>query len=608
MSFKIFSLQLSGKIKPVEKIEIRRKHLWNDYQQFLQVESSDELKEYLELEKYIQSIEFINRKKEIQHLKFKGSEEEELLKEFERLKRAGHIKKYFKLTDSPQLKRFEKLKESDKLKEYSQLKEYVENGKFSNEKEEMHRLVYKGSGEQKKEQEYKKLQKQPGIKAWFELFQSETLKRHDSVSHSEKLKKYLELKNLPKTDKEKKRELKNLKSDNEIKGYLKFEHSKKLKLYRETADSYHLKRFEELKAEVENDGFKKRVDFLKDKKKFEKTEAWKKWNRFKELTSSDDIKFFVKFEKAPLLDNYYKVAESADLKRFNELNSTITSEEFLKRKAYLEDAKKWEKSEEYAREEKYLEMKNRPHLVKYFKYKGTDAFDFFTQWDVSFEDAFQGGKLDIEKWATMSPRAEKVLGRNYSMPGDLHVYTNGENIKCESKLVIETRQEKVDGMVWKMPAGFIPAEFDYTSGLVSTAKSFQQEDGIFEAKIKFNPAKETVSSFVLQGEKVFPGIYLLEMGAKNRIGVSSGNEKGRLTINGLDISNLKKGHWYIFTLEKAGGSLVWKINDTEVLKLENRHIDFPLHINIFTMVINQMPGSRLPVRFQTEWIKCYKKK
>jgi hypothetical protein len=166
----------------------------------------------------------------------------------------------------------------------------------------------------------------------------------------------------------------------------------------------------------------------------------------------------------------------------------------------------------------------------------------------------------------------------------------------------------VDGMVWKMPAGFIPAEFDYTSGVVSSAKSFRQEDGIFEAKIKFNPVKETVSSLVLQGEKAYPGIYLLEMGAKNRIGVSSSNEKGKLTINGLDISNLKKGHWYIFTLEKAGGSLVWKINDTEVLKLENRHIDFPLHINMFTMVINQMPGSRLPVRFQTEWIKCYKKK
>jgi hypothetical protein len=608
MSFKIFSLQLLGKIKPVEKIEIQRKNLWNDYQEFIQVENSDELKEYLDLEKYIQSAEFINRKKEIQQLLLKGSEEEKLLKEFEKLQKASHIKKYFKLKDSPQLKRFETLKESDKLKEYRQLKEFVENGSFSKEKEEMQRQVFKGSEEQNMEKEYNKLKTHPGIKAFYELHQSETLKRHDAISHSEKLKKYLELKNLPLADKEKKNELKSLQNDNEIKSYLKLEHSKKLKLYRETADSYNLKRFEELKVEVESDTFKKRVDYLKDKKKFEKTEAFKKWRRFKELASSDDVKFFIKFEKSPLLENYYKVADSADLKRFNELNSLITSEDFLKRKAYLEDSKKWEKTEEYVREKKYREMKNRPHLVKYFKYKGTDAFDFFTDWEVSFEDAFQGGKLNTEKWATLSPWAEKTLGHNYAMPGDLHIYTNGENIKCESKLVIETRQEKVNGMVWKMPAGFIPAEFDYTSGLVSTAKSFWQENGIFEAKIKFNPVKETVSSFVLQGEKSYPGIYLLEMGAKNRIGVSTSNEKGKLAMNGLDISNLKKGKWYIFTLEKSVGKLSWKINDTEVFSIENRDIDFPLHISLFTLVISSISGSGFPIRFQTEWIKCYQKK
>jgi hypothetical protein len=608
MSFKIFTLQLLGKIKPVEKIEIQRKNLWNDFQEFLNVKNSDELKEFQELEKYIQSAEFINRKKEIQQLKFKGSEEEKLEQEFERLKKAGHIKKYFKLTDSPQLKRFENLKESDKLKEYRQLKEYVENGKFSKEKEEMHRLVFKGSEEQKKEQEYKKLQKHAGIKAWFELHQSEALKRHDSVSHSEKLKKYLELKNLPKTDKEKKHELKNFQNDSEIKGYLKFEHSKKLKLYRETAGSYHLKRFNELKVEVESDSFKKRVDFLKDKKKFEKTEAYKKWMQYKELASSEDIKFFMKFEKSPLLENYYKVADSTDLKRFNELNNIITSDKFLQQKVYLEDSKKWEKSEEYAREEKYVEMKKRPHLVKYFKYKGTNTFDFFTDWQVSFEDVFQNGKLDIEKWAVLQPQAEKTLGKNYALPGDLHIFTNGENVKCESKLTIETRKEKNNGMVWKMPAGFIPAEFDYTSGVVSTAKSFRQEDGIFEAKIKFNPVKETVSSFVLQGDQSYPGIYLLEMGAKNRIGVSSANEKGKLSMNGLDISNLKKGAWYIFTLEKKGGSLIWKINDTEVFSLEDRHINFQLHISLFTLVLSPVSGNKLPVRFQTEWVRCYQRK
>ncbi|MGC9355750.1 MAG: glycoside hydrolase family 16 protein, partial [Mariniphaga sp.] len=421
------------------------------------------------------------------------------------------------------------------------------------------------------------------------------------------MKKYLELKNLPVTDKEKKHEFKRLRRDNQIKSYLRLEHSKKFKLYRETADSYNLKRFEELKVEVDNADFRKRVEFLKDKKKFEKTESFQKWKRFRELTSSDDVKFFLKFEKSSLLENYYRMAESNDLKRYYELNSLINSDKFLKRKAYLEDAKKWEKSEEYVTEQKYLEMKKRPHFVKYFKYKGTDAFDFFKKWEVSFEDDFRGDALNTGKWAVVSPWAEKTLGHNYALSGDLHIYTNGKNIKTEGKLIIETRKEKTGGMIWKMPAGFISTEFDFTSGLVSSAKSFWQEDGIFEAKIKFNPVKETVSSFVLQGENAFPGVYLLEMGAKNRIGISRKNAKGKLDMNGLSISNLKKGKWYIFTLEKSGSTMVWKINDTEVLSFEDRYIDFPLHISLFTIVVSPVPGNKLPVRFQTQWIKCYRK-
>jgi len=37
MSFKIFSLQLSGKIKPVEKIEMQRELLYKDYLEFNKV-------------------------------------------------------------------------------------------------------------------------------------------------------------------------------------------------------------------------------------------------------------------------------------------------------------------------------------------------------------------------------------------------------------------------------------------------------------------------------------------------------------------------------------------------------------------------------------------
>ena len=162
--------------------------------------------------------------------------------------------------------------------------------------------------------------------------------------------------------------------------------------------------------------------------------------------------------------------------------------------------------------------------------------------------------------------------------------------------------------MWKMPAGFIPVEYDYSSGLVSTGKSFWMEDGIIEAKIKFRPVKEIVSSFYLIGEKNTSRANLLEMGVKNRLGITGVNGNGKAKWEGLNISNLKKGLSYIFTIEKTGNTFTWKINDTEVLKIENPEMNTSLHLNASSLVVYDVSGSNLPARFEIDWVKCFSKK
>jgi hypothetical protein len=373
-------------------------------------------------------------------------------------------------------------------------------------------------------------------------------------------------------------------------------------------DSHDLKKYEELKAFTEKDEFKKRVEFLKDNKKFEKSGAFKKWKQYKQLAGNDDVKFVLKYEKSSIHKNYLDVKDSFDLKRFHELNEVISSKEFQERKAYLEDKKKWEKTEDFTKEQRCLELKKLPKLVKYFSYKGSTAFDFFRDWEVSFEDDFSATELDTEKWTTKSYVAEKMLGQNYSLAGDLNIYTDGQNIKTSGKLLIETRKEKTPGKIWNRAAGFMPVELDYSSGVVSTGNNFWQKDGIFEAKIKFDPVKQMVSSFFLQGEKNSPRINLIEMGAKNRIGTSSLNGENKVSANGLDVSNLNKNKWYIFTLEKKDRLLSWKINDSGVFQLNDSNFNFPLHLNASSLIVYDVPGSRLPVSFEIDWVKCYRRK
>jgi hypothetical protein len=605
MSFKIFTLQLLGRLKSVETIENQRKKLWDDFNEFQKVEKSDELEKYFDLEKEINSEEFKRKKTEIEALNFKGSKEFNQLNEFAGLQKKRTIKNYFKIANSADLDKYTKLKTSEKLAEYYKLLEYVKEGQFDKEKKEILAQVFKGSVEEKHWIDYKKLEKSAGIKVYKELHQSDLIKKHDLFTNSEKLKNFVQLGNIPNKDKQKLNEFKQLKADAEIKNYFKFEKSKKLKLYRETIESHQLVQYKELKTFIESDAFKKREVFLKDKTKFENSEANKKYSRFKQLGADADIKFFLNFEKSSLYKNYLDVAESFDLKRYFELETITKSGEFKERKAYLEDKKKWEKTGEFARQQEYFEMKKLPHLVKYFKNKGTTVFKFFNEWKVVFEDDFKNSVLDSEKWATKGYVAEKLLGDNYSLAGDNHVFTNGNNLKINGSLKIEVKKEKAAGKVWKMPAGFVPAELDYTSGIVSSWKSFWMEDGIIEAKIRFNPAEQIVSSFYMAGEKEMPRVNLLEMGAKNRLGVINISSAGKANVNGIDISNLKKGKWYIFAVVKQGSSFTWKINESEILTIQSSEMNNKLHINASSIVVNDVPGSLLPVDFEIDWVKCY---
>ncbi len=608
MSFKIFTLQLLGKLKPVETIEKQRKTLLDDYNEFQNVENSDELKKYLALESEINSEPFKKKKAEVESLLFNGSKEFNQLKEFESLQKKQTLKKYFKVFNSPDLARFNKLKSSDKLAEFYKLQEYVKEGQFAKEKKEILSQVFKGSVEEKHWIDFKKLDKSTGIKVYKELHNSEFLRKHELFAKSEKLKNFVQLGNIPDKDKEKIAELKRLKNDSEIKNYFKFEKSKKIKIYRETAASQQLTKYNELKAFVETPDFKKRETFLKDKKKFENSEANKKYSRFKQLSSDPDLKFVLKFEKSGLYKNYLDVAESFDLKRYKELEEITTSKEFKEQKAYLEDKKKWEKTDEFALQQAYLKMKQLPHLARYFKNKGTNIFNFFNEWQVVFEDDFLQPKLDTEKWATKGYLADKMLGDNYSLAGDNHIFTDGKNLQFNGKLNITVRKEKVQGKIWQMPAGFIPVELDYSSGIISSWKSFWTEGGIIEAKIKFDPNAQIVSSFYLTGEQNTPRLNLLEMGAKNRFGILNLTSDGKANVNGMDISNLKSGKWYIFSVEKSGNNLTWKINETEIFTLQSSELKEKLHLNASSIVVQDVPAQQLPAGFEIDWVRGYGRK
>ena len=607
MSVKMFFLSVLGGIKSTSKFEAEQDRLEQDFQEFIAVRESDELKRFLELEEFVKSERFLSAKSELQKLRFEGSPEETRLKEYHKLHKNKKLVKYYLTSGSSELKRYHALQESEQLKRYLELQAFVEGAVYKSEKEDCRKEIFKGSLEEAKTKEFQKLKNNKKLKDFYGIKEStdmDTLKKFEESELVQKIAELEKQKNTGQLGAEENQELKKLKSDP---AYIKNEQFKKSKAYRnylEILKSDLPAKHEKLSVEVNADEFKTRVAYLKDKKKFEKTEAFKKINEFRELKDSDDIRFNFRYPKSSACKNYKSMAQSEIRIKYEDLKKIVESDEFLKRKAYLEDDKKWEKTDEYQKEQLYLEMMERPHLKKYLSYVNTDLFDFYKNWDLVFEDRFEGYKLDTGKWQTVSPWVAGTVDRNFSLADDLQGFTGGENIKIDhGNLQIIVKKERTKSLVWRLSTGFKEEELDYSSGLLSTGKQFQAEYGILEAKIKYAPLKQLVDVFYLGSEKQAGRINLFEAGAVNRLGLMNGNEESKAIFS---LNGLLTNKFYIFRLEWEKGKVSWKINGKQVFETNLNVPEGPLHINLASIVVKDT--NKFPHRFVVDWVRFYQKK
>lgn len=440
---------------------------------------------------------------------------------------------------------FCEFEQSNEHKEFHELELIVNSPTFRQKKKEFQHLTMKGSKEEAQLAELRKLIKNSRLHKFYSVLKSDELKRFEKVSDSEIMGKY-----------------------------------------------------KVLKVAVEKHS-------LAALKKMDKqSKEYTLYTEFVQLHDSTDLTFFRDFRKSSRYRNYELMLESAERKRFEELQKITDSDEFKARVAYLEDKQKWEKTEDAAKEKQYAELLKSPKLINFQKYKNSNAFDFFRKWQLVFEDRFDSGKLDAEKWMSLTYGANKSLGHNFSQPGDLQAFTDEKNVSVSgNSLKIEVRREKAKGMQWQIPFGFVERDFDYTSGVVSTAAIEWWKHGILEAKVKYSPEHNLVDVLYLLGEEASPQINLVEMGAKNRLGLLTKSSDG-INAECESISGLKKDEFYIFRLEWTANSLVWTINEREILNLTHNIPAFKMHLNAASIAIAEPNGS-LPHQFEIGWVRFY---
>ena len=174
------------------------------------------------------------------------------------------------------VKRWREIEKSPELAEYNELKKIVESTDFQERKSLLEKRKYKDTDEGKKMSAYERLSSTLRIKGYKYALENETFqaflkfretdafqnKESDAVSASER------------------------------RMYNMIYRSAFYKNYQKVLTSPELKQLEALEAEIQTEDFRKRNAFWADTKRWEHSEEYKTYKRYRELAESDDIKFY----------------------------------------------------------------------------------------------------------------------------------------------------------------------------------------------------------------------------------------------------------------------------------------------------------------------------
>jgi beta-glucanase (GH16 family) len=270
---------------------------------------------------------------------------------------------------------------------------------------------------------------------------------------------------------------------------------------------------------------------------------------------------------------------------------------------------KFDQSDEFKLQQEYTGLVKSEKILWFKKTQKKYPFGWVEKWDLSFEDKFEDSKADAKKWMNRYLHGDKFLNKGYVLADDKHTFTDGKNIEItDKKLRIITKREKAKGLVWDTKLGFYEKEFDFTSDLVSTAKSFSQAYGMIEAKVKFGNSGVT-QAFSLMSEQNLPHVDVVkfEKGkifAANYWKNSSGISKSLTSSGGTKYSS----DYHIFTLIWGAGKMTWKVNGVEFKVQTSGVPDIPLFLVFNSSLKEKASDNGIPSAFEIDWVRVYKVK
>ncbi|MDR1756600.1 MAG: glycoside hydrolase family 16 protein [Culturomica sp.] len=391
------------------------------------------------------------------------------------------------------------------------------------------------------------------------------------------------------------KEYKKLLGNRKLKAYYQVKESQELQGYLHVRESDLYEEYRKLKVVVKAPGFEKKL-------------RPQEYAEYRKLSADPKIKALNLFERNRKYRYYQEIRETILPEEFEKLVPYIKSDEFRENRSFLVNKKRYQTTEDYKLLCEYDALGKRPEIGRYFLLDRDVHFHNMARWEPVFVDEFDRGRLDGNRWIARYHAGERFLNDTYGVGDDVQLFT-GDNISfTEKSVILNFKKEQIIGKYWDAKRGLREKEYRYTSGLLSTATSFRQQYGRFEAKIRIT-SSAVRQNFWMQGEEQMPHIQIVDAGTGGLRMGHSFSRRGGVGSTVASLADLKlPNDFYIFTLEWTPDKLTWRINDTIVKEVKEDVPNIPMYV-LFSLGSVEEPAAKyVPSRMEIAWARFYKLK
>lgn len=334
---------------------------------------------------------------------------------------------------------------------------------------------------------------------------------------------------------------------------------------------------------------------------FAESEDYQKLQDKEAVKASPELRRYKMIDRSLTLRNYRKCEATDAVKEYKALVEETATEDFQTRRAFWSNSKRWYTTPESQQDARYMELKETED-IQFFLAQDPKQIAEWERYKQTLDDDFAQSNWQDGNWAAGFYYANPNLKTDHSYVNEQQANNHGKNVSVQdSVLSVEVRKEEATASAWHPVKGFIPQAFHYTGDVVQTGKKFQQAEGLFMAKVRFQGGANG-AVYLGTGERL-PLITLAQWNGK-QVAVGVRTAKGTETAGKqVVLQGVQAGKWLIFSVMITAKEIAWYVNNQEVMRVPNTTKEAAF----YPAVAAYLPDQAKPAagKVEVDWVKAY---